>query len=119
MQKSATEVMQEIVSSAVLDALAAFKDGAKGLPNALLRDLNAIHLNTTFADLPDPVQAAITASVRAAFTRLQKEGYAVAPADAARPAPRPSGPPPGSDPRRRPSGPRPGPRTGPRPPRAR
>ncbi|HEX8263202.1 MAG TPA: hypothetical protein VF547_10045, partial [Allosphingosinicella sp.] len=66
MKKSATEVMQEIVAAAVLDSIAALKAASRGLPNNLLRDLNAVHANTTFADLPAEVQGAITASVRAA-----------------------------------------------------
>jgi hypothetical protein len=87
MRKSATDVMQEIVSAAVLDAIAALKAASKGLPNNLLRDLNAIHANTTFADLPAEVQAAVTASVRAAFSRLQKEGYSVSGGEPAAPRP--------------------------------
>jgi hypothetical protein len=79
MKKSATEVMQEIVVSAVIDSIMALKAASKGLPNNLLRDLNAIHANTTSADLPPELQAAITASVRAAFARLLKEGYSVSP----------------------------------------
>jgi hypothetical protein len=64
----------------------------------LLRDIGTIHANSTFADLPKEVQAAITASVRSAFNRLLKEGYAVAPAgtEAAR----------GGPPRHVPAGPR-------------
>lgn len=83
MKKSATEVMQEIVYAAVLDGIGALKSASKGLPNTLLRDLNAIHPNTTFADLPPELQAAIQASVRAAFARLLKEGYSVSPGQAA------------------------------------
>jgi hypothetical protein len=93
MRKSATEVMQDIVAAAVLDAIAALKAASKGLPNNLLRDLNAIHANTTFADLPQEVQNAVSASVRAAFSRLQKEGYSVSGGEPAVPRPpRPSGP---------------------------
>lgn len=79
MTKSATDVMQEILISTALDSIMALKAASKGLPNNLLRDLNAIHANTTFADLPPELQAAITAGVRTAFTRLLKEGYSVAP----------------------------------------
>ena len=45
----------------------------------MLRDLQTVHRNTTFADLPEPVQDSIAQSVRAAFTQLLKEGYAVGP----------------------------------------
>jgi hypothetical protein len=83
MTKSATDVMQEIIFSAMLDSVAALKAASKGLPNTLLRDLNAIHGNIIFADLPPEVQTSINASVRAAFTRLLKEGYSVAPAQSA------------------------------------
>ena len=62
MRKSATEIMQEIVAAAGLDAIAALKTASKGLPNNLLRDLNAIHANTTLADLPAEVQTAVAAS---------------------------------------------------------
>jgi hypothetical protein len=87
MTKSATEVMQDVLVAAVLDALAALKAASKGVPNTMLRDINAIHANTTFADLPKDVQDAIGANVRASLTRLLKEGYAIAPRDAAPPRP--------------------------------
>jgi hypothetical protein len=85
MTKTATEVMQEVIFSVVIDAVAALKTASKGLPNTLLRDINAIHANVTFADLPPEVQAMISTSVRAAFTRLLKEGYSVAPSQGAPP----------------------------------
>ncbi|MEA3067861.1 MAG: hypothetical protein QOK41_1268, partial [Sphingomonadales bacterium] len=50
-----------------------------GLPNQLLRDVQAIHPNVTFADLPKELQNSIVESTRAAFTQLLKEGYAVGP----------------------------------------
>ena len=86
MTKSATDVMQEIIFSAVIDSIGALKAASKGVPNTLLRDLSAVHANTTLSDLPQDLQAAIAANVRAAFTRLLKEGYSVSPG---RPAPAP------------------------------
>jgi hypothetical protein len=91
MTKSATELMQEIIFAAVIDSVGALKTASKGLPNTLLRDINAIHANTTFADLPKELQATITGSVRTAFTRLLKEGYSVSTGQP--PAPRASPPP--------------------------
>lgn len=79
MVRAASDVMQSILFSAVLDAVAALKGASKGLPNNLLRDVQAIHPNVTFADLPKELQDAIAASTRAAFTSLLKEGYAVGP----------------------------------------
>ena len=105
MNKSANEVMQEILFSAVTDAIAALRAASRGVPNNLLRDLNAVHPNTTFADLPAELQAAVSASVRSAFTRLLREGYSVSPTNA----------PPPRDPRPRPDVPRSGLRPG-RPP---
>ena len=102
MPKSATDIMQEIIFSAVLDSIAAFKDAAKGVPNVLVRELNTVHLNTTLEDMPAEVRSAIAASVRDAFARLRKEGYAVAGAETVPARPRPAGTPP---------------RTGDRPPR--
>jgi len=85
MTKSATDVMQEILFSAFLDSIDALKAASKGMPNTLVRDLSALHANTTFSDLPKEVQASLSASVRAAFTRLLKEGYSVAPGQSAPP----------------------------------
>jgi hypothetical protein len=79
MARAATEVMQSIIFSAVLDGVAALKRASGGLPNQLLRDVQAIHPNVTFADLPKDLQDAIAESTRAAFTQLLKEGYAVGP----------------------------------------
>lgn len=129
MPRSATDVMHDILLAAVMDSLDALKGASRGVPNILLRDINAIHRNAAFADLPKEVQAAISANVRAAFNRLLKEGYSVSPASGPpeRPGPPRSGPPRSGPPRapdgqrrpRPPGGPdgqrrRPGP---PRPPR--
>src|SRR5438105_7259535 len=79
MPRAASEVMQSVIFSAILDGIAALKRASGGLPNQLLRDVQAIHPNVTFADLPKELQDAITESTRAAFTQLLKEGYAVGP----------------------------------------
>ena len=123
MPRAANEVMQSVLFSAVLDAIAALKTASKGLPNQLVRDVQAIHPNVTFADLPKEVQDAIAASTRSAFTQLLKEGYAVGPREqqqASRPmdrvperqrrGPGERGPRPGGDRPRRPDGPGRGPR---------
>ncbi|MDO6416934.1 hypothetical protein Q4F19_21295, partial [Sphingomonas sp. BIUV-7] len=115
MTKSATDIMQEIMFSAVMDAVAALKTASKGMPNSLLRDIGAMGPNTAFADLPKEVQASITATVRAAFNRLLKEGYSVTPTASAPPPPRPSSPRPDGPRGPRPTGPRPDRPRGPRP----
>jgi hypothetical protein len=71
--------MQSILFSAFLDGIAALKRGSGGLPNQLLRDVQAIHPNVTFADLPKELQDSIAENTRSAFTQLLKEGYAVGP----------------------------------------
>lgn len=82
MQRAASEVMQSILLSAVIDALEAMKAASGGVPNNMLRDLQSVHRNTTFADLPKSVQDSIAQSVRAAFTQFLKEGYAIGPKQA-------------------------------------
>jgi hypothetical protein len=111
MARSATDVMHDIIYAAVIDAVGALKTGAGNLPNTILRDLGAIHANTTFADLPEGVRKAIESSVRSAFTRLLKEGYSVSTGTAPPPRPpaipardRPQRSPGGKPPPRRPSG---------------
>jgi hypothetical protein len=52
MQRPANEVMQSVIFSAIIDAVQALKRASGGLPNQLLRDVQAIHPNVTFADLP-------------------------------------------------------------------
>jgi hypothetical protein len=79
MPRAANDVMQSIIFSAVLDGIAALKRASGGLPNNLLRDVQAIHPNVTFADLPKALQDAIAETTRTAFTQLLKEGYAVGP----------------------------------------
>jgi hypothetical protein len=79
MARAANDVMQSIIFSAILDGIAALKRASGGLPNQLLRDVQAIHPNVTFADLPKELQDAIAEGTRAAFTQLLKEGYAVGP----------------------------------------
>ena len=117
MTKSATDLMHEVIVSAVIDSMVALKAASKGLPNSLLRDINAIHANTTFADLPKDLQDSIARSVRDAFTRLLKEGYSVSSTRAAPPQrPRTDSPPNRSgEPPSRPFHNRPGPGNKPRP----
>ena len=79
MPRAANDVMQSIIFSAVLDGLGALKRAWGGLPNQLLRDVQAIHPNVTFADLPKELQDQIAETTRSAFTQLLKEGYAVGP----------------------------------------
>src|SRR5690349_22127515 len=79
MPRAANDVMQSIIFSAVLDAIAALKRASGGLPNQLLRDVQAIHPNVTFADLPKELQDQIAETTRSAFAQLLKEGYAVGP----------------------------------------
>jgi hypothetical protein len=78
-QRAATDVMQSIIFAAVADAIDAVRKGSGGSPNVMLRDLQSLHPNTAFADLPKAVQDSIAQSVRSAFTQLLKEGYAVGP----------------------------------------
>ena len=115
MPRAANEVMQSILFSTVLDAVEALKGAAKGVPNNLLRSIQSLHPNTTFEDLPPELQQALATSVRAAFTRLLKEGYSVNPSGSTPPRPPVSrhGPP-GGGPRQG-RGPARGPRPGGRP----
>jgi len=78
-QRAASDVMRSVIFSAVVEAIEAVKAAHRGVPNLMLRDLQALHPNTTFADLPKPLQDSILQSARAAFTQLLKEGYAVGP----------------------------------------
>ena len=86
MSKAASEVMQSIIIAAVTEAIEALKAGAKGLPNNLLRDLQSVHPNASFAELPKSLQDSINLSVRNAFNQLLKEGYAVGPKSEMRPS---------------------------------
>ncbi|MDB5710032.1 MAG: hypothetical protein JWL96_2102 [Sphingomonas bacterium] len=91
MAKSATDIVQDVINAAVVDAIVALKDASQGLPNALIRDLASIHANTAFDDLPSAVQKAVAASVRNAFAQLRKDGYVIAEAKSVLPtAPRPA-----------------------------
>ena len=79
MPKAASDVMQAILIAAVTEAIEALKAGAKGLPNNLLRDIQSVHPNAAFTELPKGLQDSINLSVRTAFNLLLKEGYAVGP----------------------------------------
>ena len=132
MNRSANEVMRDVIASAVVDAIGALKAASKGLPNNLLRDIGAIHANTATADLPAELRQSIDESVRGALTKLLREGYSVAPSRPDAPRPRPAqgqviprrgdtARPPRNDQKRGdgpPRGPRPPRGDGPRPPRS-
>ncbi len=77
--QSANEVIRAAIFSAVCDAIEAFRENSSGVPNALLRDLSAVHSNTAFTNLPESVQKSIINSTNEAFRRLLKEGYVVQP----------------------------------------
>lgn len=79
MPKAAADVVRSVLFSAVIDAIEALRASSRGLPNNMLRDLQSIHRNTAFEDLPKEVQDSIVKSVHSAFGELLKEGYAVGP----------------------------------------
>ena len=79
MPKAAADVVRSVLFSAVIDAIEALRASSRGLPNNMLRDLQSIHRNTAFDDLPREVQDSIAKSVHSAFGELLKEGYAVGP----------------------------------------
>ena len=79
MSKSASDVMQSVLIAAVVEAIEALKAGSGGLPNNLLRDVQGVHRNAAFADLPKALQDSINQSVRTAFNQFLKDGYAVGP----------------------------------------
>ena len=79
MTRAASDVMQSVLIAAVVEAIEALRAGAGGLPNNLLRDLQSVHRNAGFGDLPKSLQDSIAQSVRSAFNQLLKEGYAVGP----------------------------------------
>jgi hypothetical protein len=82
MPKAAADVVRSILFSAVIDAVEALRAASRGVPNNLLRDLQSIHRNTAFEDLPKEVQDSIVRGVHSAFGELLKEGYAVGPRQA-------------------------------------
>lgn len=79
MTKAASDVMQSVLIAAVVEAIEALRASSGGLPNNLLRDLQGVHRNAAYADLPKALQDSISLSVRTAFNQLLKEGYAVGP----------------------------------------
>ena len=79
MVKAASDVMQSVLIAAVVEAIEALRASSGGLPNNLLRDLQGVHRNAAYADLPKALQDSINQSVRTAFNQLLKEGYAVGP----------------------------------------
>ncbi len=81
MSKSAVEVMQEAMFSAIIDAIEAMKKSSGGTQNVLLREIMAIHANTTFDSLSEGVRDSIKTSVTDSLKRLGREGYTVAPKD--------------------------------------
>jgi hypothetical protein len=85
MSKAAIDVMQEIIFFSLVDTISAMQSASKGVPNILMREVNAINANATFSDLSKEAQTAITNSARQAFNRLRKEGYEVALREAAAP----------------------------------
>ena len=79
MTKAASDVMQSVLIAAVVEAIEALRASSGGLSNNLLRDLQGVHRNAAYADLPKALQDSINQSVRTAFNQLLKEGYAVGP----------------------------------------
>jgi peptide/nickel transport system ATP-binding protein len=75
MTRAANDVMQSIIFSAVLDSLAALKRASGGLPNQLLRDVQAIHPNVTFADLPKELQDQIAESIETHMELSKQETF--------------------------------------------
>lgn len=73
--KSAKECMKDAMLAALVETLGALRK--ENVDNALIREVKAIHGNTTFNDLPECARTALHNSVDAAFARLSTEGYVV------------------------------------------
>lgn len=78
-RESAKEVLNAAIFSAVCAAVEAYRENASGMPNVLVRDLSAVHSNTVFTDLPEPVQKVLREATDQTFRKLMQAGYSVVP----------------------------------------
>lgn len=83
--KSAADIMQNIVFGAVVDSISALKADSGGMPNSLARDIAAINANITFADLPKSVQQSVRLATQSSFNLLLKNGYVLVPKSEVKP----------------------------------
>lgn len=85
---SANEVLRAAIFSAFCAGVEACRQNAGGAPNVLVRDLSAIHSNTSFSDLPEAVQKALRDSTDQTFRKLLQAGYSVVPKSEVKSPPR-------------------------------
>lgn len=76
---SGNEIMREVIARSMMALLAKMNQHHKGNANLIMRDIAMLHSNTTFADLPEYLQAEIRALNSAMFGYINREGYVLVP----------------------------------------
>ena len=77
---SSRELMQQIVVRSVIEAVQGMK-AANANDNTLLRELKALHGNTTMEDLPDHLKKLVNELTQSMFGYMNRNGYVLVPRD--------------------------------------
>lgn len=71
--------MQEIVSRSAIALVEASRKANRDNDNLVLREMKALHSNTTFGDLPEHLQKAVIEVANSMFGYVNHNGYVLIP----------------------------------------
>lgn len=76
---SSRQLMEEIVARAAIALLEESKRANSGNDNLILRELKALHGNTTTQDLPEHLQKAVKTIADSMFGYINHQGFVLVP----------------------------------------
>jgi hypothetical protein len=79
-ETTSREIMEQVVVRAVLEAVQAMRK-ANSTDNMLLRELKALHSNTTMEDLPEHLQKLVKELATSMFGYINRSGFVLVPRD--------------------------------------
>lgn len=78
---SSRQALEEVILRAHVELIKATRQGTKNNQNIFLREVAALHDNTTKADVPDYLKRALVDNTTSMIAWLHKEGFVIVPKD--------------------------------------
>lgn len=78
---SSRQALEEVLLRGHVELIKATRRGTKNNPNIFLREVAALHDNTTKADIPDYLKRSLAENTTSLLNWLHKEGFVLVPKD--------------------------------------
>lgn len=79
---SSRAALEEVLLRAHIELVKASRRGTQNNPNIFLREMGALHDNTTRSDIPDYLKKALADNTSSMLAYLHSQGFTIIPKDA-------------------------------------